>query len=95
MEAFTNMLYFLIAAGLMLAAWVAYLFFNNLLDKMKRGWLQEILGVALSFVLLSSIILILYFYAVSFSMGVVAIAVIFSIVYAVRSAIHGLMKKGI
>ena len=92
MEAFMNILYFLIAAGLILLAWVAYLFFNNCLDKMSSGWLQEALGVVLSFILLSSIILVLYFHAVSFSMGVVAISVIAGIVYVIRSVIREVMS---
>ena len=93
MEAFTNILYFLVASVLIIAAWVIYLFFNNLLDKMQSGWLQEVLGVILGFILVASMVTILYFHAVSFSMGIVAIAIIVGIVYGIRTVIQGLMRK--
>ena len=88
-----NILYFLITSVLLLLVWVAYLFFNNLLDKMHSGYAQEALGVVLSFALLSSIMLILYFNAVSFSMGVVALAIIVGVAYAVRAMIRGVISK--
>ena len=93
MEAFANILYFLVASVLIIAAWVIYLFFNNLLDKMQSGWLQEVLGVILGFILVASMVTILYFHAVSFSMGIVAIAIIVGIVYGIRTVIQGLMRK--
>ena len=88
-----NILYFLLATVLFAIVWMIYLFLNNMVDKMQSGLLQEAAGIALSFALLSSIMLILYYHAVSFSMGLIAIAIIGSIVYAIRSAIRGAIKQ--
>ena len=83
-----NSISFISAALLMLAAWLAYLWCNNLLSRLPTSPWREIIGGALSFVLLAAIGIILYFFSLPFSMGVLTIAVLLMVGYAIRKTLH-------
>ena len=72
----------------MLLAWTLYLWANNLLSRASTSLLREIVGGILSFALLAAFGVILYFFALPFSMGVLTISVLLMAGYAIRKTIR-------
>ena len=61
--------HFVLASVLVLASWAVYLFLNEWLDKMNSGFVQEILGTAMTFGLFMAVGVVLYFFSYGFFMG--------------------------
>lgn len=51
---------FILGSAAIAAIWVAYLLLNNILDKLDPGFVQEVLGTAMSFAMFMAIGLVLY-----------------------------------
>ena len=52
---------FILGSMTIVAIWIVYLFLNNALDKLNPGFVQEVLGTAMSFAMFMAIGMVLYY----------------------------------
>lgn len=83
-----DFVYFLVSTGLFILAWMIYLALNNLIDRLPPGWAQELLGGAISFALLISVGVILYFFSLSFFRGALLVIAALALFYAGRALVR-------
>ena len=86
MELLTHLFYFAICCALIVVAWMVFLFFNNLIDKLNNGLVQGFLGTVNTVSLLALVGLIVYFFALSFFTGVLFVMIVAFLIYAVKKA---------
>ena len=90
METLTDLFYFLVCSALIGVAWLVFLFFNNLIDKMQRGIFQGFLGTVNTVTLLAAIGAVVSYFALSFFAGILFVMIVVFLFYAGKKAMAGL-----
>lgn len=90
MDLLMHLFYFVGCCVFIAIAWLVYLFFNNLIDRMERNALQGFVGTATTVVLFAVISGIIYLFALSFFVGLLFVMFIAFLVYAGKKAFTNL-----
>ena len=90
MDFLMQIFYFLLCSALIAVAGLIFLFFNNLIDKMPRNFVQGLLGTTNTIVLLVAVGVVVSLYALSFFTGLLFIMIVAFLVYSVKKAMSGL-----
>ena len=90
MDLLTELFYFLVCSVLIVITWFVFLFFNNMIDKIQRHFIQGILGTLNTVVLLAAVGIIISFFALSFFTGALLAMIVIFLVYSGKKAISGL-----
>ena len=93
MDLLMQLFYFLVCSALIVIMWFVFLFFNNMIDKMQRDFVQGILGILNTVVLLATVGIIISFFALSFFTGVLLAMIAIFLIYSGKKAISGLATK--
>ncbi len=90
MDFLMHLFYFLVCSVLIIIMWFVFLFFNNLIDKMQRNFVQGLLGTINTVILLAAIGGVISLYALSFFTGALLVMIAIFLIYSVKKAISGL-----
>ena len=88
MAALQNTIGFIASTVLMLVTWLAYLWCNNLVSKLPQALFREVAGGVLNFALFAAIGVILYFFRLPLSMGILLISMLLLIWYVIRKSLR-------
>ena len=67
--------------------------FNNMIDKMQRDFVQGVLGILNTVVLLAAVGIIISFFALSFFTGALLAMIVIFLIYSGKKAISGLATQ--